>query len=267
MGNKLALITGASSGIGAAYARTLAAKQHDLILVARREDRLQALAQELARQYGVEAEILPADLTSDEGLRQVEACIEQGPTLDMFVHSAGFGTRGHFADVAPEKLRGQVLLHDLAAVRLLRAAIPAMRERGVGQLILISSLAAFFATAEYTLYSASKAFLNTLAQGLDAELAPSGVRVQVVCPGLVRTGFMETEEYKDFSYDKVPALAWMEADEVVVEAMASLDAQGPLLFVPGRFNRLFVQALNAPGLGTALKSGLNLLSRKMGSLY
>ena len=267
MEKKLALITGASSGIGAAYARKLAAQGLDLVLVARREELLEELARALSAAHAVEVEILAADLTTEEGLAQVEACIEQGPALEFFVHSAGFGTRGHFADVQSKKLADMVRLHDLAAVRLLRAAIPAMREQGRGKLILISSLAAFYTTAEYTLYSASKAFLNMLARGLEVELSPSGIRVQAVCPGLVRTGFMETEEFKGFNYDRVPALAWMEAGEVVNEAMASLDSDGPLLFVPGRFNRAFATALSTPGLGSALKGGLNLLSRKLGHLY
>ncbi len=267
MSRPLALITGASSGIGEVYARRLARQGHDLILVARREERLQKLARTLVSQHGIQAEVLPADLAGEEGMSMVEAVIEQGQALSMLVHAAGFGTRGHFADIQPKKLQDMVSLHDLAAVRLLRAAIPAMREAGRGDLVIISSLAGFFTTAEYTLYSASKAFLNMLAQGLDAELAGSGLRVQAVCPGLVRTGFMETEEYADFSYDRVPDLAWMEAEEVVDEALAALNRGGPLLFIPGRFNRAFIQALNAPGLGWALRSGMNLLSRKAGNLF
>ena len=267
MSRPLALITGASSGIGEVYARRLARQGHDLILVARREERLQKLARTLVSQHGIQAEVLPADLASEEGMSMVEAVIEQGPALSMLVHAAGFGTRGHFADVAPEKIQNMVNLHDLAAVRLLRAAIPAMREAGRGDLVLISSLAAFFTTFEYTLYSATKAFLNMLAQGLDDELVGSGLRVQAVCPGLVRTGFMKTEEYANFAYDRVPDLAWLEAEEVVDQAMAALERGGPLLFIPGHFNRIFVRALTAPGLGRAVRSGLNLLSRKAGSLF
>ncbi len=248
-----ALITGASSGIGAAYARSLAARGLHPILVARRADRLEDLAADLARDHGVRPTVVPADLSRSADVDRVCAHLDDAPPLGALIHAAGFGTRGHFAQVAPEKSRDMVQLHVTSAVRLTRAALPRMLEVGRGDLVYISSLAALFTTAHYVTYSATKSFLNTFAEGLAAEVTDQGLRVQSLCAGLTRTGFLDTPEYADFQYDDVPDLFWMSPEAVVDQSLRGLD-QGRILHVPGLSNRLFVGAMQTPLLGRLLRA-------------
>jgi hypothetical protein len=261
-GRPLALVTGASSGIGAAYARALAGRGHDLVLVARRRERLAELGAELHRAHGASAEVLAADLSRETDLVRLERRIGRGPGLAALVHAAGFATRGSFHEVDPAKIRAQLAVHVGAGCRLARAALPSMVAAGRGDLVLISSLAAFMTSRHYVSYAATKAYLNTLAEGLSIELRGTGVRVQALCPGLTRTEFLESPEYKDFKYDKVPAWAWMSAEAVVAESLAALDAgRGPIV-VTGLLNRAFLGAVRAPVFGRALCKLIDFLSRE-----
>ena len=259
-----ALVTGASSGIGESYARRLARDGCDLVLVARRAERLQALAKELSATHGVRAEAIAADLSTEAGIAEVERAIVEGAALDWLVSSAGFGTRGLFAQVDADKVGRQARLHVEANARLVRAALPGMIERRHGRVVIVSSLSAFMTTSHYVTYSASKAYLNMFAQGLRDELLGTGVRIQALCPGLTRTGFMQTDEYKDFRYDEVPAFAWMTADEVVEESVRALSRaseNSDPVFVPGMGNRAFVAVMQTPAVGSAIRALLGRLGR------
>ncbi len=263
--DRWALVTGASSGIGAAYARVLAERGQPVALVARRRDRLQALAAELEQRHGVRAETIEADLSGEQGVGAVEAWIALRGPLQTLVHAAGFGTRDHFAALPADRTLQMVRLHVEAAVRLARAALPAMLEARGGAVILVSSLAGFFTTARYVTYSATKAYLNQFAEGLQAEVGPAGIRVQAVCPGLTRTEFLDSPDYDEFKYEQVPRWAWMSAEQVVRESLAALDRGQPTVLVPGWPNRLLAGALQTPGLGRALRWGIDRLSA--GGLY
>jgi len=254
-----ALITGASSGIGAAFARRLAAERHHLILVARREAQLRELAEELARLHGVEAEVLAADLATEDGIQRVVNTIEEARPVDLLVSGAGFGTRAFFAEVAPDRLDRMVRLHAQAGVRLTRAVLPRMLERRRGGIIHVSSLAAFFTSARYVLYSATKAFLNTFCEGLADEVAPQGVRVQALVCGLTRTGFMQSPDFAEFNYEKVPAFFWMGPDEVAAESLQALAGGGPVVFIAGAQNRAFVKVMTAPVVGTLARAAIDRL--------
>jgi uncharacterized protein len=256
----VALITGASSGIGEAFARRLARDGHDLILVARRKERLSQIGAELQNEHDTGIEVHAADLTLDRDVEKLVTLIEQRSALSFLVNSAGFGTRGHFAEVEADKSENMVRVHVLANVRLTRAALPAMIEQGRGAVINVSSLGAFFTTAHYTTYAATKSYLNMFTEGLAAELAGTGVRVQALCPGLTRTGFMYTPEFTDFHYEKVPAFAWMDPEQVVDQSMSSM-GKGPVVFIPGVLNRMFVRILTAPVAGRLVGGAINLLSR------
>jgi hypothetical protein len=245
------LITGASSGIGEAYARHLGARGFPLLLVARREERLQGLCQELGDAHRITAQSIVADLASDEGVSQVLEEIRRGPALEMLINNAAFGTRGHFAEVARDKIEAQARLHVLAPVRLTRAVLPQMLRRGRGAVINVSSMSALFPAPHYAGYASSKMYLNTLTEVLHAELAGTGIHVQALCPGLTRTEFLESEEFAGFSFGKVPDSAWMSAEAVVRESMAAL-GNGTPVFIPGRQNRLFVRVMQTPLLGRAV---------------
>lgn len=226
-----ALITGASAGIGAAYARALARAGSDLVIVARRRDRLEALAAELRGDTGVEVDVLVADLAADDGVRAVEDALGADERLTLLVNNAGFGAYRPFADVEPATAEALVRVHVLATVRLTRAALPGMVARGGGGVINVASMLAFSGTAgvgrlpHRAVYAGGKAFMVTFTQTLADELAGTGVRVQVCCPGLVRTEFHEVQGI-DMS-----ALPRMESDELVRASLAGLD-QDEVVCVP-----------------------------------
>jgi hypothetical protein len=229
----LALVTGASSGIGAVFARKLAAAGYDLVLVARRRERLEALARELRG-----AEILVADLTDDSDLKRVEERIAAAPNLEVLVNSAGFGTRGRFFEIDVAGQDKMHRLHVLATVRLTHAALAGMVARGKGSVVNVSSVAGFWQTPGGTSYCATKAWMNWFTEGLYLELKSIGspVKVQALCPG-----FTITEFHNDFPKERVlvPSGLWMKAEDVVHASLQGL-AQGKLFVVPGWKYKIFV---------------------------
>ncbi len=250
-GKGTALITGASSGIGEVYARRLAAAGHDLLLTARRAERLQALALELEQQHGAVVEVFPADLADPDSLLRLEQRVAGGPALALLVNNAGFGVPGPVAEVDPDRQEAMIDVHLTATVRLCRAALPAMIEAGGGAVINVSSVAAFIPTPRGAVYSATKSFLNLFTEALDAELAGTGVRVQALCPGFTYTGFHDTPEY-DFDRSSIPGWLWMSADRVVQISLAALDRR-KVVVVTGWRNRLLVALLRLPLLKTLLR--------------
>jgi hypothetical protein len=256
----VALVTGASSGIGAAFARRLAADGHDLVLVARRAARLAALAEEVEARHGVHVETLAADLAGEAGAAAVEARLGRGAPFAWLVNSAGFGTRGLFAEIPAPRLTEQLRVHVEATVRLTRAVLPGMVAAGRGTVVNVSSLGAFFTTARYANYSATKVCVNMLTEGLRAELRGTGVRVIAVCPGLTRTEFLMTPEYAGFDYGAVPDWVWMSAEDVVEETLGALHA-GRTIHVPGRMNRAFVGIMQTPIVGGLVRRALDRLGR------
>jgi hypothetical protein len=223
----VALITGASSGLGAAYARQLAARGYDLILVARREDRLH----ELAKILSTSTEVLAADLTREEGLAAAESAIRNCERLDLLVNNAGFGTRGRFWE---RNLDGQLKMHQLhvmATMRLTHAALACMAPRRHGAIINVSSVAAFGQSTGNVSYCATKAWMNSFTLGLDLELRDIGspVKVQSLCPGFTRTEFHQT---LGMDAGKIPDVFWMQADDVVATSLMELRSR-KVIVVPG----------------------------------
>jgi uncharacterized protein len=230
-----ALITGASSGLGEAFAERLAADGHDLIAVARREDHLLALADRLRDAHGTATEVLVADLAAPQDLPRVEARIAAVPALDLLVNNAGFGGYRPFLQLDPDRAEELIRLQVLAVTRLARAALPAMVARGRGAVINVSSQLAFSAALPSppllpgrAVYAATKAYINALTQLLDGELAGTGVRVQALCPGVMRTEF-----YARMGTDvgRVP-IRPMEPSAVVSASLAGLQ-RGEVLCLPG----------------------------------
>ena len=233
------LITGASAGIGAAFARALAPAARRTLLVARRAQRLQALAEEL-RGPG-EVLVLPADLGATEGQTRVVEAIRQGPALDLLVNNAGFSTRGPFAASDLDTELAMLRLHQDAALALTRAALPAMRAARRGALINVASIGGFACMPSVASYAASKAFLISFSRSLHAELTDTGVRVQCLCPGYTRTEIHSRDTFAGFDVERVPAHLWMQAEAVVAESLAALAQDAPpWLLVPGERNRQFV---------------------------
>lgn len=243
---RTAVVTGASSGIGEVYARRLAAQGHDLVLVARREDRLARLADELETSHGVEAEVLPADLAEAADLRKVEERIARAGDLEFLVNNAGFGTQGLFFQSDVQDGDRMHRLHVLSVVRLSHAALSGMVARGKGNLVNVSSVAAFGQSPGNAVYCATKAWMNSFTEGLYLELAAIGspVRVQALCPGYTLTEF---HDRSGIGRGHVPAGWWMSAEDVVDASLRGL-ARGKLFVVPGRRYKVFVFLLKAlPG--------------------
>jgi uncharacterized protein len=214
---RTALVTGASSGIGESFARLLAAGGCDLVLVARRADRLNDLAAGLRDAHKVDVTVLPADLTTDEGIEVVAGRLSGAPT-ELLVNNAGRSARGNFAEQPPELVDAQISLNVRALARLARSAVGGMLERGHGGILNVSSMSGFAPSPGTAVYGATKAFVTSLSESMHAELAGTGVHVTALCPGLTRTEFHAANNV-DPGY--LPKLAWLDADDV---ARAGLDA-------------------------------------------
>ena len=216
----LAVITGASSGIGAVYAARLAARGHRLLLVARRPDRLASLQAELSRAHGVEVQTLVADLERPEDVLNVEARLAAGD-LALLVNNAGAGALGKSADVSADQLERIIKLNITALTRLSHAALASFRQRGTGALVNIGSVVAHQPSAGGAVYSASKAYVLNFTRSLQLEYAGSPLRIQLVMPGPIRTEFFSSQGMSDTVF---PAKVWLTAEQLVDAALAGLDA-------------------------------------------
>jgi short-subunit dehydrogenase len=224
-----ALVTGPTAGIGQEFARQLAARGNDLVLVARDAARLEELATRLRSTYGVEVEVLPADLGDRAQLATVEARLaDRERPVDLLVNNAGFGMKEKFlANSVEDEQRMQDVLVT-AVLRLSHAALGAMTERGSGGVINVSSVAAFLPRGTY---SAAKAWVNSFSAWAHQEYAGQGVRVMALCPGFVKTEFHERLGIdRDNS---APSYLWLEADFLVREALSDYDA-GKALSIPSK---------------------------------
>jgi short-subunit dehydrogenase len=232
----LAVVTGASAGIGREFAGQLAKRGYDLLLVARDRDRLTRAAATLAATYGAVAEAFQADLSRDDDVTRLAERIAASPRLTLLVNNAGFGTRGRLAEIDPGEQVAMVRLHTLAPMRLTRAALPVMLRNRAGAVVNVSSVASFIYSAGNANYCATKAYLRTFSEGLAAELAGTGVRVQALCPGFTRTEFHS----RMAEPDRLPRFAWLSAEAVVEHSLRCLDRGGPTVCIPGLRFRIVV---------------------------
>jgi short-subunit dehydrogenase len=234
---KTALITGASSGIGEAFAQILAARGMNLVLVARSAEKLRAMAQELSEQHGIRAEVVPADLCHEGAAQEVyRRTQELGVPVDLLVNNAGFGTFGRFDTLALEREHEENMLNVTALVDLTHAFVPAMVERKAGGVINVASIAAFQAVPYQAVYGASKAFVLSFSLALWAEYRKRGVRVVALCPGPTATNF-----FRVLGSDEVPRLGSMHKPEAVVIAGLHALEQGRPYAVEGRRNAFGAQ--------------------------
>lgn len=241
MAKPLAAITGASSGIGEVYARRLAAT-HDLLLIARNEERLNALAAELSARHNVRATVLPADLSRAEDVAMVAEALAQADTLELLVNNAGFGTRGLFWTDDPKHLQKMHELHIVALMRLSHAALKGMVARDRGAIINLASVAAFARRAGSAAYAGTKAWVAAFSEGLYVDLNKAGSRVtvQALCPGYTYSAFHDV--LKEDRSRLAPSYMWLSPELVVDESLAALNS-GKLYVVPGWRYRVVVRLL------------------------
>lgn len=231
-----ALVTGASSGIGEVLARTLLAADVPTVVVARREDRLQALADEFD---GVE--VLVADLLTMKGQRAVaDRIADTERPIELVVNNAGFGTNGEFHELDADRLADEVELNVAALTRLSNAALAAMIPRGRGWLLNVSSVASFQPAPRLAVYAATKAYVTSLTESLHEEAKPYGVHVTALCPGLTKTEFQSVSNTEQYA-DVFPGIAWTSPDQVVREGIAGVVANNALV-VPGVQYKLITAA-------------------------
>jgi len=244
-----ALITGASTGLGAEYARQLAARGEDLVLVARNAEALRALAAELGR-CGVEVEVLQADLLDPDQLSRVEERLRDAAApVDMLVNNAGFGMSLAFHRNAVEDEVAHLRLHNEVPLRLMHAALPGMLERGHGRLVNIASVAAFIPRSTY---SACKRWLVDISRWMTGEYGRRGVTATAVCPGYTHTEF-HARLGLAAGQEGVPGWMWLDAPGVVAESLRDVD-RGKALSVPSRRYRAIVALLKVVPAGLAAKA-------------
>ncbi|MDJ0382646.1 SDR family oxidoreductase [Streptomyces sp. G-G2] len=231
------LITGASAGLGAAFARGFAAKGCDLVLVARDKDRLGVLAEDLAREFGVAAEVLPADLLDPERCAAVEERLaDPARPVDVLVNNAGFGLPAPFPYSPVEDEERMLDLLVKVPLRLTHAVVPGLRERRRGAVLNVSSVAGLLPTGTY---GAAKAWITAFSESLRVDLAPYGVRVLAVVPGFTRTEF---QERAGMDVSALSDAVWLEPEAVVAQALRDLARRRPLS-ITGRHYRTYALAV------------------------
>lgn len=238
MTSRLAVVTGASSGIGEAFARALAQRDYDLVLCARRRERLEALAEALRDSNGVEVHVVPADLANPAGVDDLLQAIERlGTAVDLLVNNAGFGSYGAFHDLPLGRELAMVDLNVRALVALTGSLLPGMIARGKGTILQVASTTSFQPVPYMAVYGATKSFVLSFSEAVAQECAGTGVRVISVCPGHTPTEFQQVSG----AHARPTRTASQTAEDVVREALAALDRpRGPVV-VTGWPNRVTTQ--------------------------
>ncbi|MCC1495498.1 SDR family oxidoreductase [Alcanivorax sp. 1008] len=235
--NRTALITGASAGIGAAFARHLAAEGYNLLLVARRAERLQDLADELKRDHGIRCDVFAADLNDPSAPAAIMAFADANEiAVDVLINNAGLSGKTAFADTPWPTLAAEIQLMVTALTELCHRVLPGMRARGWGRIINLSSVAALSPPAASLLYTGIKSYVLNISQSLDMELKPQGIHVTALCPGFTYSEFHDVMGTRDTT-DKLPGFFWQGADAVAREGWQAV-MKGKPVCVTGMVNKL-----------------------------
>ncbi|MBN1981196.1 MAG: SDR family NAD(P)-dependent oxidoreductase [Chitinivibrionales bacterium] len=249
---KIAVITGASSGIGASFAQALAEKGCDLILIARRREKLRALCDLVRSSHGVSAHALVTDLSHMEEIQSVCEKMKELERVEYLVNCAGFGVEGYFRDVAVDKINAMLMVHIVAMVNLCRAVTPIMIRHNHGTIINVASMenTLLAPIAGSVIYGSTKAYQVLFSKVLQEELSKlnTTVKVQALCPGLTYSGFHDTEEYRGFDRSAIDRKYWMTADDVVAASLYALQTHQVGVCIPGDVNKSFYQQLTSGSL-------------------
>ena len=260
-----ALVTGATAGLGAAFARTLAGRGYALILVARDATRLDDVASTLRAAHGVPVETIAADLATDAGVETLLARIQDGAehperAVALLVNNAGFGTKGSLVTTDPVAQETMLRLHVLAVHRLTQAAVRVMASRQRGAIITVASVASYLTSPGNVNYCATKAYQRLAMESLALEVAACGIYVQALCPGFTRTEFHQRAA---MSMRSIPSWLWLDADRVVAESLEAMERGGPTVVIPGAQYRAAVLLLRyLPRWAVQLMSGRYRETRK-----
>jgi len=239
--NKIALVTGASGGIGSSFAKQLAAQKYDLVLSGRKEQELRNLADDITATYGVGVELVITDLSSEQGIEVLTDRVAALDNIDMLVSNAGYGERSRFEHEQVSDVMKMISVSVNATVQLVHAALPGMIRRKSGNIIAVSSLSAFVPAPGSSIYSSSKVFLNSFMESIYMEVHKYGIKVQSLCPGLVHTGFHNNSQVAH-TVDARGLNLWMEPDKVVEHSLRAL-MKGEVICIPGTVNKLIKRLL------------------------
>jgi len=227
-----ALITGASAGIGAVFAQELATQKTNLVLVARSHEKLQQLATQLQTQHQISVEVIAQDLTAPQAAQVVfDTMVRKGITIDLLINNAGFGEYGDFIELDRERQLNMIQLNILALVNLTHLFLPGMRQRRSGNIINMSSVAAFQSMPYFSVYAATKSFILSFSEALWAENRQYGVRIIAVCPGPTDTSFFQDADFPSVLVN-IAEKNYTSTEVVVREALAALQKEHPVV-VPG----------------------------------
>jgi short-subunit dehydrogenase len=236
-----ALITGASSGIGAVFAQALAKRQTNLVLVARSQDKLNQLAQQLQEQYPIQVEVLVQDLTAPGAVKSVfEAVTQKNITIDLLINNAGFGTYGSFSESSLPKQLEMIQLNIMALVDLTYQFLPQMQQRGSGAIINLSSIAGFQPLPYMSVYAATKAFVLSFSEALWAENQEKGVKVIAVCPGPTKTNFFDIAGFEELATGSRENQRSATPESVVRDALKALEGHSSTVVTGGLPNQIIV---------------------------
>lgn len=230
-----AAITGAAGGLGQSFSRHLALRGYNLLLIDRDAEHLEELAERWRAEFPVEIETLPTDLTEREAVARLADRLHEEPQLETLVNNAGFGHLTEFCNASLRTHQDMLAVHAQAPMQLIHAVLPQMKARRRGAIINVASLGAFVPSAKSVQYAATKAYLVVLSEALQEELLGSGVRIQALCPGFVRTGFHLQVGMRSFATEherSIPSHFWMHPDQVAEYSLRSLDS-GKVIVIPG----------------------------------
>ena len=236
----LAVVTGASEGIGKEFVRQLAAKGYNLLVIARRGHLLAELKTELEDKHHIRVETLICDLTKPDELKKIEDRLEKEESLEVLINNAGFAFGNVFPEVDPDLEESMIRLHVLAVMRLSRAALVPMCKRKKGYLINVSSASAFFSSRGSVEYTATKAYILSFSKSLQYDVRQYGVRVQALCPGWTHTGIHNTQLMQSFKKNKIPNWLWLSPEYVVRTSLNSIRRTSHVICIPSLRYKMIV---------------------------
>lgn len=241
MENKIAVITGATSGIGAAYAARLARDGYDLIITGRRKEKIEQLANKISDEQHVKVEVVIAELSNEEGIQRLVDIIKER-NVEILVNNAGFGVSCLYQDCDLNIMEQMARVNILASMRLIHTVLPGMLERQKGTIINISSESAFLIIRKNSVYSGSKAFLKSFSEGLHMDLMNTGINVQVVCPGLTRTDFHQRMGIDITKKKDSGLINWLTPEDIVNASLKDLK-KNKVICIPGINTRFLIRLL------------------------
>jgi uncharacterized protein len=234
----LAVITGATSGIGKAYAERLAASGYNLVITGRRKQIIDTVADRLRTAHGTDVQVVIADLSVIQDLNNLVSLVQSLDSIDILINNAGFGHKNAFIDETPDNIKQMIDVHASATVLLTHTALPKMIAAKKGAIIIVSSLAGFLPLPGSEIYSATKSFLNQFCLSLSMSVRQHGITVQALCPGYTRTDFHEKLDLDPATLQNAGPVRWMSSVAVVRESLTGLKNRNRVILVPGFWNKV-----------------------------